>query len=87
MRTSEFSERAYDWTIKGNTLAEDELRRIYRRLEHSPRSIGQRIREDAPGVEHWVYESPKVPRLPRIRAYYTIDPARQIVSLERIELL
>lgn len=87
MRTSEFSERAYARAIEGNSLATDELRRIYRRLEHDPRSMGQRIREDDPGLEHWVYESPKLPRLPRLRAYYTIDAENRIVSLERIQLL
>lgn len=87
MRTSERSEHVYAWTIEGNPLAEDELRRVYRRLQYEPRSIGRRFKEDAPGLEHWIYESPKLPRLPRIRVYYTIDPDQRIVSIESIDLL
>jgi hypothetical protein len=49
--------------------------------------MGRRFRHEAVGLEHWVYESPYVPRRPRIRIYYTIDPSELIVSIERISLV
>jgi len=46
--------------------------------------MGRRFRHEALGIEHWVYESPFVPRRPRIRIYYTVDPVGYVVSIERI---
>jgi hypothetical protein len=87
VRVSELSEAAYAWTIEGNTLAEDELRRFYKRLQYDPRALGQRFRPDEPDIEHWLYESPRFPRRPRLRIYYTIDEPNRVASIERLQLL
>jgi hypothetical protein len=87
VRTSDFSERAFASTIEGNDKAESELRRAYRLLQYTPRALGVRFREDEPGPEHWVFESPKIPRRPRLRIYYLIHPTERVVSIERIQLL
>lgn len=85
--TSELSERAFVSTIEGNSKAEDELRRVYTLLQYEPRSLGKRFRDGEDDPEHWAYESPKIPRRPRLRIYYLIHPTERLVSIERIQLL
>lgn len=82
MRTSERSELEFAKLEHTNPVAAAEFADLYLRFQTDPRSIGRRFRFDDPAVEHWVYESPRVPRRPAIRIYYTI--VGRVVSIEAV---
>ena len=69
---SERSEHAYWASISTNPVADEEFTAIFKRLQFEPREIGRRFRYEDPAIEHWVYESPSLPRRVKIRVYYTI---------------
>lgn len=87
MRTSVLSERVYSAKIERNPYAVTELRSIYRQLEADPRKVGvQMIRPDQ-AIEHWIYESPRMPLRARLRVYYTVHPAERAVAIQALDLL
>lgn len=79
------SERAYIRQFSNNPVASEEFAQIYRQLGVDPRLVGERVRREDPRKEHWVYESPQIPRRPRFRVYYTVEG--RIVSIEALVLL
>lgn len=84
VRESELSEHVYFRDICTSPFLDDEFRQFYQDLHLKPRQIGVRFRLGDPAKEHWLYESPRIPRRPRMRVYYTIE--QDIVSIERIGL-
>lgn len=82
---SERSDHAYWASISTNPVADEEFTAIYKRLQFEPREIGRRFRVEDPNLEHWVYESPSLPRRAKIRIYYTV--LGDTVSIEAVSVV
>lgn len=87
MRTSVLSERVYSAKVERNPFAVAELRSIWQRLEADPYTVGHKLDLPPSHVEHWVYESPRMPFRARLRVYFTTDAARRIVNLQALDII
>lgn len=84
IRTSALSEHAYLRYFSTNPVAQEALSLVYHQLMRDPRAAGRRVPRDDPFKEHWVYESPRLPRVPKIRLYYIIEG--RTVCIEALSL-